>query len=81
MSDNDITYIDVHEGSDDYGSESMNKRVRRFNKDGKKVHGKVIEWRYVKVFTDVDEYQESKIRKEINAEFSEWERSCLQLCV
>ena len=55
MLDNDITYIDEHELSVDYGSESMNKRVLTFNKDGKKVRGKVVEWRYVKLFTDVDE--------------------------
>ena len=65
MSDNFFTYIDEHEECDDISSDAIDKRVPKVNKDGKKVRGKEIEWRYVKVFADVEEFQESEIKKEI----------------
>ena len=71
MSDNDFTYIDEHEECDDISSDAIDKRVPKVNKDGKKVRGKDIEWRDVKVFADVEEFQESEIKKEIDEEFSE----------
>jgi hypothetical protein len=71
VSDNDFTYIDEHEECDDISSDAIDKRVPKVNKDGKKVRGKDIEWRDVKVFADVEEFQESEIKKEIDEEFSE----------
>jgi hypothetical protein len=71
MSDNDFTFIDEHEECDDIRSNAIDKRVPKVNKDGKKVRGKDIEWRDVKVFADVEEFQESEIKKEIDEEFSE----------
>lgn len=72
--DDDFSFIgDENENDSDENNENYveTEPRKKKNKNGKRVRGKDIEWRVVKVFKDVAEFKESEIYKEIEDEFTE----------